>query len=312
MPCFERLHVDLRTANSRPERRSRTYRGGRLWHLFTRLLICATIASASQSGLPGTLKAQGQRDSVVVMVTVATPSGAPIAAVDLVISKSPIGAILAMQTSEAGLAIFKVERSNIRHAVLARKVGWTPNERPIELVEADSIRVSLQLEPAAAELTAIVVEARRPYYVLAASEIAASKRPVRDALEALQKLKPAMLYDRDRCPGEVVDNVWINGRRVLFMASNTPILGGRSSRMIGNVRVRTQAGRASAEPPAVDSVLASIRVEHVQDIRLVNCWDTSLPGVGSNNALYVSLKPGVDWDWKRGSFIPDSLNPVRR
>lgn len=282
--------------------------------LFTRFMTISTTAAAALGlCLPATLVAQSRGDSVVVLVAVLTESESPIAAVDVAISRSPgVGAILAKQTNQAGLATFKVERSNAPHVVMTRKIGWTPAERPVEIGKADSVHISMHLRPAAVELDAIVVEAKRPYYILAASEIAASRRPVRDALEALQKLKPAMLYDRDRCPGEVVDNVWINGRRILFMASNTPILGGRSSRTIGNVRVRTQGGRAGAEPPAVDSVLASIRVEHVQDIRLVNCWDTSLPGVGSNNALYVSLKPGVDWDWKHGSFVPESLFRIRR
>jgi hypothetical protein len=281
-------------------------------HMLTRIVLSATIASLLGSGLPERLVGQVPQDSVAVVVTVSTASGTPIPAVDLAISKAPIGAILAKRTNEAGSATFLIERSNVRHSILARKFGWAPTERPIEPANADSIRVTLQLEPAAADLKGVVVEAKAPHYVLLESEIAASRRPVRDALEALQKLKPSMLYDRDRCPGEVVDNVWINGRRVLFMASNTPILGGRSSRTIGNVRIRTQGGRAGGEPPAVDSVLASIRAEHVQDIRLVNCWDTSLPGVGSNNALYVALKPGVDWDWRRGSFVPDSLSRIRR
>ena len=68
----------------------------------------------------------------------------------------------------------------------------------------------------------------------------------------------------------------------------------------------TTARKGQGEPPAVDSVLASIRAEHIAQIRLVNCWDTSLPGVGANNALYVVLKQGVDWDWKRGSFVAAS------
>ncbi len=116
-----------------------------------------------------------------------------------------------------------------------------------------------------------------------------------------------MLYDRDRCRAEVVENVWINGRRVLFMAKNVPTLGSRSLRSIGSVRLRNGGGGARSEPPAVDSILATMRAEHVDVIRLVNCWDTSMPGVGSKNALYVSLKPGIDWDWRRGSFVADTM-----
>jgi hypothetical protein len=119
-----------------------------------------------------------------------------------------------------------------------------------------------------------------------------------------------MLFDGDRCRHEPVDNVWINGRRVLFMARQTPVFGARS-RVRSGTRPLTTARKGQGEPPAVDSVLASIRAEHIAEIRLVNCWDTSLPGVGANNALYVVLKLGVDWDWKRGSFVVDSSTTRR-
>jgi hypothetical protein len=119
-----------------------------------------------------------------------------------------------------------------------------------------------------------------------------------------------MLFDGDRCRHEPVDNVWINGRRVLFMARQTPVFGARSVVRTGT-RLTTTVRKGQGEPPAVDSVLASIRAEHIAQIRLVNCWDTSLPGVGANNALYVVLKLRVDWDWKRGSFVADSSTTRR-
>jgi hypothetical protein len=161
-------------------------------------------------------------------------------------------------------------------------------------------------------LDPITIEATRSNYVLGAAEIAASRRPVRDAFEVLQKLRPSMLYDRDRCKAEVVENVWVNGRRVLFMAKNVPILGARGGRTVGGVQISTAGGGSRSEPPAVDSVLASIQAEHLLEIRLVNCWDNSIPGVGGKNALYVALRPGVDWDWKRGSFVADSNTYYRR
>jgi hypothetical protein len=155
--------------------------------------------------------------------------------------------------------------------------------------QVDTARAATRLNP-------VVIEAAPSNYLLLASHIAASNRPIRDALEALQKLKPSMLYDRDRCKNDLVENVWINGRRVLFMASKVPVFGRRSA------SVGLHTARRGKEPPAVDSVLASIDAEHVQDIRLVNCWDTYTSGVGEKNALHVTLKPGVEWDVKRGSF----------
>jgi hypothetical protein len=156
------------------------------------------------------------------------------------------------------------------------------------------------LTPATArELAGVRVEARPSNYVLSSSQITASGRPIRDAFEALRKLRPSMLYDKDRCKAEVVENVWINGERVLFMASNAIVLPPATL-------AERRSRRIPRQPVAVDSILASVRAEHLLEIRLVNCWDTSLPGVGAKNALYVSLKPGIDWDWKRGSFVADT------
>jgi hypothetical protein len=141
-------------------------------------------------------------------------------------------------------------------------------------------------------LPKIRVEGKRSDYFLDSAEIAHSKRAIYDALDAVLKLRPYMLYDWDRCRNETVQNVWINGRRVLFMAGRTPI-----PRPVRAARLR------AGEPPAVDSVLATIKSEHVAELRLVNCWDHSLPGMGMSDAIFVTLKPGVSWDWNRGTFI---------
>jgi hypothetical protein len=285
-------------------------RGRHSWDSLTRVTSTSAIAVVLGSSVPGTLLAQRPGDAVVVVVTVSAPTGAPIGDVDVFISRSSVGAILIRRTNEAGLATFVVQRSSQPHAVLTRKVGWTPKEQAFEFGASDSIQVRLQLEPATTQLPAVVVEAKPSDFLVTASEMAASPRPVRDALEAMAKLRPYMLYDRARCPGQPPDNVWINGRRVLFMASNTPVPG--ATRRVGSMTVTTPGRGRHGSPPALDSLLASIRVGHVHDIQLVNCWDISLPGVGANNALYVTLKPGFDWDWRRGSFAADSLLGIRR
>jgi hypothetical protein len=242
--------------------------------------------------------------SVLVRVTVVGADGSGLPDVNVAISRSEVGAILSGRTNGSGLHSFHVPVLPGAYRALARRLGFAPAETAFEFGTTDTILVALRLQAApATQLAPVVVEASRSNYVLAGSQIAASGRPIRDAFEALRKLRPYMLFDGDRCRHEVVDNVWINGRRVLFMASQVPVLGARSVRTAGGVRVSTSGG----EPPAIDSVLASIRAEHVEEIRLVNCWDTSLPGVGSNNALYVTLKPGIDWDWKRGSFAVDTI-----
>ena len=228
--------------------------------------------------------------------------------VNVAVSQARIGAFLAGRTNDSGLHVFKASLQPGAYTLLARRPGFLPGETRFDVVNSDSVSVIVRLTASpAAELAPVVVEARRSNYVLTRSDMIASGRQIRDAFEALRKLKPSMLYDKDRCRAEVVDNVWINGRRVLFMAKQVPAFGTRVPRAVGAMRVTTSGGGTRSEPPAVDSVLASIRAEHVEEIRLVNCWDTSLPGMGANNALYVALKPGIDWDWKRGSFVADTM-----
>jgi hypothetical protein len=262
--------------------------------------LCALLVSAEGvlSQEPAPLR------SAIVRVTVVGTDGAGLADVNLAISRSDVGAILSGLTNGSGMHSFQVAILPGAYSLLARRPGFAPAETALDFGKSDTVLVVLRLQATpATQLAAVVVEASRSNYVLDGFQIAASGRPIRDAFEALRKLRPYMLFDGDRCRHEVVDNVWINGRRVLFMASQVPVFGARSVRTVGGTRVSTSGG----EPPAIDSVLASIRAAHVEEIRLANCWDTSLPGVGSNNALYVTLKPGIDWDWKRGSFAVDTI-----
>ena len=47
-----------------------------------------------------------------------------------------------------------------------------------------------------------------------------------------------------------------------------------------------------------------IHSEHIAEVRYVDCFDKSMPGLPQLpwGALYVTLKPGIDWNLKRGSF----------
>ena len=244
---------------------------------------------------------------VLVHVRVVGPDSLPLPNVNVAISRSDLGAILLGSTDETGSRQFLLDVQRRSYAVLARRPGFQPVEEHLTIGSSDTISVALQLTPARpVDLAAIRVEARPSNYVLTSDQIARSKRTIRDAFEALDKIRPRMLYDRDRCKAEKVSNVWINGRRVLWNAENA-ILGPPPATLADKRRAAMRQGSV-----AIDSTLATVRIEHLQEIRLVNCWDTSLPGVGAKNALYVTLKPGVDWNWKRGSFVADSAAYDRR
>jgi len=242
----------------------------------------------------------------VVVVRVVGPDSVPLSDVNVAISRSDVGAIMVGRTDTNGSYTFSLRVTSTVYAVLARRPGFSQAEARLTFGSSDTVRVGLLLKPAnPTELAGVRIEARPSNYVLSSRQIAASGRPVRDAFEALRKLRPSMLYDKDRCKTEVVENVWINGERVLFMASNAITLPPATL-------AERRARRIPRQPVAVDSILASVRAEHLEEIRLVNCWDTSLPGVGAKNALYVALQPGVDWDWKRGSFVADSITYGRK
>lgn len=272
--------------------------------------LVPVLIAALLTGRRGESQSTGIEKRVAIHVAVVGTDGSALPEVNVAVSRAQIGALLAGRTNDSGVHVFRALLPPGAYTLLARRPGFLPGEARFDAGASDSVFVNIRLAASpAAELAPVVVEGRRSNYVLTRSDMIASGRQIRDAFEALRKLKPSMLYDKDRCRAEVVDNVWINGRRVLFMAKQVPAFGTRTARSVGAMRVTTNGGGSRSEPPAVDSVLASIRAEHVDEIRLVNCWDTSLPGMGANNALYVALKPGIDWDWKRGSFVADTLPP---
>ncbi|MGH7669909.1 MAG: hypothetical protein ACRENQ_10505 [Gemmatimonadaceae bacterium] len=64
-------------------------------------------------------------------------------------------------------------------------------------------------------------------------------------------------------------------------------------------------------PPSHDTVLDDalqiIRPQDIAETRHTNCRDTSIPGHGTRNAIFVTLKPGITFDAKHGSYPVDSV-----
>jgi hypothetical protein len=49
--------------------------------------------------------------------------------------------------------------------------------------------------------------------------------------------------------------------------------------------------------------LSQIQPEHIEEVTYKGCNDNSMEGVGARNAAFVVLKPGVGYDWSKGSFV---------
>ena len=157
--------------------------------------------------------------------------------------------------------------------------------------------------------------ARKSYHI-DADDIANSTRTIVDATDIVTKLRPDMLDGRSgHCS---LENVWVNGRYVEFAFGQgpraraprrsaaaprpAPVFSGK-----GGVSPRGQ--RATPQQRVANtpwSVLASIRPEHIEEINYVDCYRDPVHKKNSDNAVFVVLKPGVDFIPDIGSFVADT------
>ena len=222
------------------------------------------------------------RDSVRVTVTVVGAGNRAIAGSEVTLFRGEGQAVVAHGvTDAAGVGRLKVLPAAQPVLLAARKIGFRVVRQTIKgLVRDTTIRFTL--EPQVRTLDAMRSEAEmdRRHYIIGSDEIAHTNRGLFDALIVLQKLRPQMLGDGMRTC-DPTDKIWINGRRIMFGAIAVPRYN------------------------MLDTILASIKGEHIGEMRYISCWDTPPDGL-QRDALYITLKPGVDWDWKHGSFVADS------
>lgn len=256
-------------------------------------------AAPKQQPTSSPITSQVQRRTVSVRVRDETNRA--VSGADVMFVQGAGGAFVAGRTDTTGTyQLLDADSLPLPVSVVARKLGYAPTRATLSDVRADGADVLLTLRPTAA-LDTIRINAtmRGKNYVLGKAEILGSTRTIRDALEALEKLRPEMLGDQGRCPSDPVTNVWINGRRVFFKVSSA---APARMRKRGAYRVSADPRQSGGEL-AVQKVLASIKPEHLSEIRYVNCWDITTAGIGTNNAIYITLLPGFTWDMSRGSHV---------
>ena len=277
-------------------------------------LPSTAISICLSSALLATSIARGQTaPPAIVRVRVIQPNSASVSGADIAVIRDAAQAILLGKSDSVGRYIFRIDvDSGRKYSLAARKIGFALATAPIRIAAGDTLDVDVEMEHSSAtELPSVRVVGRPNDHFLDATEIAHSKRAIYDAFDAVRKLRPDMLGDRDRCPLEPpTNNVWVNGRRVMFMAENlTPFYrfgAPRSLSRAGLAAVPHIAARQRIGLPATDSTLASVKAKHIDQIRWVDCNDHSLPGMGTSNAILITLKPGVGWDYARGSFVDSS------
>jgi hypothetical protein len=253
--------------------------------------------------LPESARCQPTR-STVIHVVVRQGDGIVLPDADVLVLRDGTGAIGTARSDSNGLGQLTIEVDDTsRYSLVVRKFGFARVVRPLTLAAGDSAPITVVLERRAeSDLPTVKIETRGRNYRVTAADVAQSGRTFVDAYDLLRKFRPEMLGDRARCPSEPTRNVWVNGRRVWWT-----LTGGATPVRSADSRVRAVIGstRGGAGPIAdvLESVLRTIKVEHIAEMRYVNCWDTTLPENGMNNAVFIDLKPGVGWDWKNGSHM---------
>jgi hypothetical protein len=210
--------------------------------------------------------------------------------------------------------------------LVTRKIGF---ERANQFFRAasDSLSFDVTLRRAVTQLEPVEVTAeedlRRKSYHIDADEIAAHADIVFDASDILARLRPDMICGRScrpmaslaskvqtpmrACPSLVIlqprtvcpktesspsieTNVWVNGMRIRLIAPN-------------EMAVARQHGVLAGLLPGTMTVLSEIKPEHIAEMTYIDSSDNTVGKIGSNDALFIVLKPGVAYEPGKPSYI---------
>jgi len=260
----------------------------------------ALAAAVSLAPVCHTLRAQGAR--AIVHVTARDSAGAPIRNAELAVIRGLHEVVAHGSTDSAGNAVMAVEglRDSTDLQVVMRKIGYQRGDRFFPLYPHDSAQIKIVVGAVSATLptmeTRAATDLRWKSYHIDADDIAKSDVPFTDAWDVVKRLRPDILRSRGGC-ATGVQEVWINGKRIVLplpptgMAKARALVGAPASTRISYIPV---------------SVLSDIAPEHIEEMTYHDCFDTSLAAVGSVNALFVTLKPGVAFQRDVGRFVVDS------
>lgn len=287
------------------------------------LLLAAMIVAARGA------RAQDSTQTLV-RVRLSDSAGVRVADAELTIIRGLHDTVAAGHSSASGEWSLFVARNAAPYQLIARKIGLNRAQR-FFMAASDSVNVALRLGRIVQALSPVVVnereDAKRKSYFIDADDIANSNRPLVDASDILIKLKQDMIYSRGGAKGpcEAIRNIWINGVAVIkgqalpgqgpqggpttrMSYSVVPPSGGANGRAFYPVS-ETAAQRASVKgSPAAGigavnlTVLEQIRPEHIEQMTYKDCWDTSMRGLYTQNALFIVLKAGIRYERNIGTF----------
>lgn len=236
-----------------------------------------------------------------VRITVRDSTGALVPSAELTVTRGVHEVLAHGATDSGGHAVLPVEvKDSTDLQVTMRKIGYKRSDRFFEIGPNGTADVTLTVAPPrTTDLGPVIVNARPDpktmSYHLDADQIEQADLPVDNAWELIKRMRPDMLTSRGGCETGAQE-VWVNGKRIRLPLYPTGIAAARA-----RVGVPPRA-RFSYVPV---SVMSDIAPEHIQEINYHDCFDTSMAAVGNNNAIFIVLKPGVEYKENVGSFVLD-------
>jgi hypothetical protein len=218
-------------------------------------------------------------------------------------------------TDQSGRRPLTTPRSSDALQVVVRKIGYARSDQFV-LPSHDTVvaRIVLREAPQALPTVAVTAEQdlKRKRYHIDADDIADSNRPIANGLDVVTKLRPDMIFppqgnrSADTCG---LFYIWVNGKRVVFPPIDAG-LAARAAQQRRAARATPHMGitGVAAVPVSVQSVLATIHPEHIEEINYAGCDDFSVDAPRARNAVFVTLKPGVAFEAGRGSFVSDAAS----
>lgn len=258
-------------------------------------IAMAVVALSTVSALAGAqTKSQG-----FVRVTAHDSSGAPIPDAEVTVHAGLKDVVAQTRTDSDGHAVLSVPaKDSTDYSLTLRKIGYVRGDRFFAVAPKDTAAVNIIVpRPSAAALAPMQVTATQTSkyysYDLYADEIENASGWMGNAWEVVKRLRPGMLTSKGGC-ATGAQEVWVNGKRIRLPLYPTGLAAARA-------RVGVPPGARFSYVPV--SVMSDIAPEHIAEIHYHDCFDHSMAVVGNNNAIFITLKPGVIYQQDVGSFV---------
>lgn len=238
----------------------------------------------------------------VVRVSARDSSGVPVQRAELTVVHGLRDVVARGTTDDEGQGTLIVPdvKDSTDYQVVMRRIGYRRTDRFFSVGPRDTAKIELIVAHPTPTLAPVKVTAEadvlRKSYYLDADDIANSDWHFVTGWDVLKRLRPDMLTSRGGCETGAQE-IWVNGKRIRL-----PLLPTGMARATALVGVPSRA-RFTYVPV---SVLSEIEPEHIESITYHDCFDHTMAVVGSVNAVFVVLKPGVVYQENVGSFVVET------